>query len=301
MPVSARERGSSRHNGRKHSGRGAWKRIEGIPLQATIVQPKTYLIMKARVYLSLGALLLFLAPLSCSDKAESPAPETPPEEQPVQPSEEYKEMYHSMEDNIKDEEPSLYYTYFRMRNASDQPLYIAARVRRNPYGFFYYLKPKEQATHWCCIENCAGLNFDMDQVLIKDLNKGLDYLEIYYRNDKAGTLGPEKDTAMLYNFIKPMTEESWKVFADALQKAQAVLQDESATEQQVQDALAALNSARAGLKLADDSTDGNADGSNDTDGVDLAQTGSSVLPGAVIVACLALTGVIVARVRREMR
>lgn len=96
------------------------------------------------------------------------------------------------------------------------------------------------------------------------------------------------------------TEESWKVFADALQKAQAVLQDESATEQQVQDALAALNSARAGLKLADDSTDGNADGSND-DGVDLAQTGSSVLPGAVIVACLALTGVIVARVRREMR
>ena len=97
------------------------------------------------------------------------------------------------------------------------------------------------------------------------------------------------------------TEESWKVFADALQKAQAVLQDESATEQQVQDALAALNSARAGLKLADDSTDGNADGSNDTDGVDLAQTGSSVLPGAVIVACLALTGVIVARVRREMR
>ncbi len=133
MPVSARERGSSRYNGRKHSGRGAWKKIEGIPLQATIVQPKTYLIMKARVYLSLGALLLFLAPLGCSDKAESPAPETPPEEQPVQPSEEYKEMYHSMEDNIKDEEPSLYYTYFRMRNDSDQPLYIAVRVRMNPY------------------------------------------------------------------------------------------------------------------------------------------------------------------------
>ena len=43
--------------------------------------------MKARVYLSVGALLLFLAPLGCSDKAESPAPETPPEEQPVQPSE----------------------------------------------------------------------------------------------------------------------------------------------------------------------------------------------------------------------
>lgn len=51
------------------------------------------------------------------------------------------------------------------------------------------------------------MNFDMDQVLIKDLNKGLTAVEIYYRDDKAGTLGPEKDTAMLYNFIKPMTEE----------------------------------------------------------------------------------------------
>ena len=39
--------------------------------------------MKVRVYLSVGALLLFLAPLGCSDKAESPAPETPPEEQPT--------------------------------------------------------------------------------------------------------------------------------------------------------------------------------------------------------------------------
>lgn len=105
-------------------------------------------------------------------------------------------MYHSMEDNIKDEEPSLYYTYFRMRNDSDQPLYIAVRVRMNPYGMFYYLKPKEQATHWRCTENCAGLNFDMDQALIKDLNKGLDYLEIYYRNDKAFRSGERHRDAL---------------------------------------------------------------------------------------------------------
>ncbi len=125
-----------------------------------------------------------MTPLGCSDKAESPAPETPPEEQPA-PEPEYKEVHRTMEEVIQDEEPSLYYTYFRMRNDSDQPLYIAVRVRMNPYGMFYYLKPKEQATHWRCTENCAGLNFDMDQALIKDLNKGLDYLEIYYRNDKA--------------------------------------------------------------------------------------------------------------------
>ena len=118
MPVSARERGSSRYNGRKHSGRGAWKKIEGIPLQATIVQPKTYLIMKARVYLSLGALLLFLAPLGCSDKAESPAPEAPPTPEPEKP--EFVDKGYTMEENIDEEDPDCYYTYFRMQNASPE-------------------------------------------------------------------------------------------------------------------------------------------------------------------------------------
>ena len=77
--------------------------------------------MKVRVYLSVGALLLFLAPLGCSDKAESPAPETPPEEQPVQPSEEYKEMYHSMEDMsmeelMKTEDPDRNYRLVSYRD-----------------------------------------------------------------------------------------------------------------------------------------------------------------------------------------
>ena len=120
MPVSARERGSSRYNGRKHSGRGAWKKIEGIPLQATIVQPKTYLIMKARVYLSLGALLLFLAPLGCSDKAESPAPETPPEEQPTPEPEpekpEFVDANMSMEELMKTEDPDRNYRLVSYRD-----------------------------------------------------------------------------------------------------------------------------------------------------------------------------------------
>ena len=96
------------------------------------------------------------------------------------------------------------------------------------------------------------------------------------------------------------TEESWKVFADALQKARAVLQDESATEQQVQDALAALNSARRSEALM----------------IPLM----AMLPMPLMtrmawiwhkpvpLSCLVLrivawllTGVIVARVRREMR
>ena len=76
--------------------------------------------MKARVYLSLGALLLFLAPLSCSDKAESPAPETPPEEQPTPEPEpekpEFVDKGYTMEENIDEEDPDCYYTYFRMQN-----------------------------------------------------------------------------------------------------------------------------------------------------------------------------------------
>ena len=65
--------------------------------------------MKARVYLSVGALLLFLAPLGCSDKAESPAPETPPEEQPTPEPEpekpEFVDANMSMEELMKTEDP----------------------------------------------------------------------------------------------------------------------------------------------------------------------------------------------------
>ena len=71
--------------------------------------------MKARVYLSVGALLLFLAPLGCSDKAESPAPETPPEEQPTPEPEpekpEFVDANMSMEELMKTEDP-IWHTLF---------------------------------------------------------------------------------------------------------------------------------------------------------------------------------------------
>ena len=75
--------------------------------------------MKARVYLSLGALLLFLAPLSCSDKAESPAPETPPEEQPTPEPEpekpEFVDKNTTMEENIGEEYPTVITFIFECR------------------------------------------------------------------------------------------------------------------------------------------------------------------------------------------
>ena len=76
--------------------------------------------MKARVYLSVGALLLFLAPLGCSDKAESPAPETPPEEQPTPEAEpekpEFVDANMSMEELMKTEDPDRNYRLVSYRD-----------------------------------------------------------------------------------------------------------------------------------------------------------------------------------------
>ena len=76
--------------------------------------------MKARVYLSVGALLLFLAPLGCSDKAESPAPETPPEEQPTPEPEpekpEFVDANMSMEELMKTEDPDRNYCLVSYRD-----------------------------------------------------------------------------------------------------------------------------------------------------------------------------------------
>ena len=69
--------------------------------------------MKARVYLSLGALLLFLAPLSCSDKAESPAPEAPPTPEPEKP--EFVDKNTTMEENIGEEYPTVITLIFECR------------------------------------------------------------------------------------------------------------------------------------------------------------------------------------------
>ena len=76
--------------------------------------------MKVRVYLSVGALLLFLAPLGCSDKAESPAPETPPEEQPTPEPEpekpEFVDANMSMEELMKTEDPDRNYRLVSYRD-----------------------------------------------------------------------------------------------------------------------------------------------------------------------------------------
>ena len=116
--------------------------------------------MKARVYLSLGALLLFLAPLGCSDKAESPAPEAPPEEQPTPEPEpekpEFVDANKSMEEYMKTEDPDCYYTYFRMQNASQENVIFFISTKMSASGDMIRIAPGEQGTWGRRWRKCLG-------------------------------------------------------------------------------------------------------------------------------------------------
>ena len=145
--------------------------------------------MKARVYLSLGALLLFLAPLSCSDKAESPAPETPPEEQPTPEPEpekpEFVDKGYTMEENIDEEDPDCYYTYFRMQNASQENVIFFISTKMSASGDQIVIAPGEQGTWWQTMEKMPWI--DDNDVLAKNLD-ALGFVELYFNPDLEGRL-----------------------------------------------------------------------------------------------------------------
>ena len=179
-------------------------------MQATIVQPKTYLIMKARVYLSLGALLLFLAPLSCSNKAESPAPETPPEEQPTPEPEkpEGVDANKSMEEYMKTEDPDCYYTYFRMQNASQENVIFFISTKMSASGDMIRIAPGEQGTWGQTMEKMSWI--DDNDVLVKNLD-ALGFVELYFNVPPAEDINYRlvsyrDDTCAMYSFFEPMTE-----------------------------------------------------------------------------------------------
>ena len=137
--------------------------------------------MKARVYLSLGALLLFLAPLGCSDKAESPAPEAPPEEQPTPEPEpekpEFVDANKSMEEYMKTEDPDCYYTYFRMQNASQENVIFFISTKMSASGDMIRIAPGEQGTWGQTMEKMSWI--DDNDVLVKNLD-ALGFVELYF-------------------------------------------------------------------------------------------------------------------------
>lgn len=166
--------------------------------------------MKARVYLSLGALLLFLAPLGCSDKAESPAPEAPPEEQPTPEPEpekpEFVDANKSMEEYMKTEDPDCYYTYFRMQNASQENVIFSFQQNecersadRNRTGRTRDLGADDGENAVDRRQRCVGENLD-----------ALGFVELYFNPDLEGRLSGicwlELDTCAQYSFFEPMTE-----------------------------------------------------------------------------------------------
>ena len=102
------------------------------------------------------------------------------------------------------------------------------------------------------------------------------------------------------------TADSWAAVSEAMDAANAVLQDGNATQEQVDNALAALRSALDGLKAAGENTkpDGDANPSEDTKPDGQAEqsriptTGSAVL-GVVAVALMALAGAVALAIRRH--
>ena len=166
--------------------------------------------MKARVYLSLGALLLFLASLGCSDKAENTSPEAPSEEQPTPKPEkpEFVDKNTTMEENIGEEYPDCYYTYFRMQNASQENAIFFISTKMSASGDMIRIAPGEQGTWGQMMEKMLWI--DDNDVLVKNLD-ALGFVQLYFNvppitEDNYHAITPDVDTCAQYSFFDPMTE-----------------------------------------------------------------------------------------------
>lgn len=117
--------------------------------------------MKARVYVSLGALLLFLVPLGCSDTTSTSEVLLPQEP-------EFRDVNETMEENIEQETPNAYYSYFRFQNASDHTFYFNVSTKYGSEPLVTYIRPGEQGTHFIALEKIplTGLT----DALITDLS-----------------------------------------------------------------------------------------------------------------------------------
>lgn len=117
--------------------------------------------MKARVYVSLGALLLFLVPLGCSDTTSTSEVLLPQEP-------EFRDVNETMEEHIEQETPNAYYSYFRFQNASDHTFYFNVSTKYGSEPLVTYIRPGEQGTHFIALEKIplTGLT----DALITDLS-----------------------------------------------------------------------------------------------------------------------------------
>ncbi len=166
--------------------------------------------MKARVYLSLGALLFFLAPLGCSDKAESPAPENCADEHAGSRNQKSRSswMRISRWRDLKTENPDCYYTYFRMQNASEENVIFFISTKMSASGDMIRIAPGEQGTWGQTMEKMSWI--DDNDVLVKNLD-ALGFVELYFNVPPAEDINYRlvsyrDDTCAMYSFFEPMTE-----------------------------------------------------------------------------------------------
>ena len=124
-----------------------------------------------------------MASLGCSDKAESPAPEAPPTPEPEKP--EFVDKGYTMEENIDEEDPDCYYTYFRMQNASPENVIFFISTKMSASGDQIRIAPGEQGTWWQTMEKMPWI--DDNDVLAKNLD-ALGFVELYFNPDLEGRL-----------------------------------------------------------------------------------------------------------------
>lgn len=160
--------------------------------------------MKTRIYVSLGMLLLLLAPFGCSD---SEAVGILPPDDP-----EFEDVNKPMEYYTPLEEQGRYYSYFRFQNASDYPVIFAINSQLMASMEEVEILPGQQGTWLQTMEPYSWIE-DPNLILIEDL-KALGWIHFYFNvppEDERPEILPgiprpvwhTTDTCAMYSFFEP--------------------------------------------------------------------------------------------------
>ena len=113
-----------------------------------------------------------------------------------------------MEENIGEEYPDCYYTYFRMQNASQENAIFFISTKMSASGDMIRIAPGEQGTWGQMMEKMLWI--DDNDVLVKNLD-ALGFVQLYFNvppitEDNYHAITPDVDTCAQYSFFDPMTE-----------------------------------------------------------------------------------------------
>ncbi len=114
----------------------------------------------------------------------------------------------TMEENIGEEYPDCYYTYFRMQNASQENAIFFISTKMSASGDMIRIAPGEQGTWGQMMEKMLWI--DDNDVLVKNLD-ALGFVQLYFNvppitEDNYHAITPDVDTCAQYSFFDPMTE-----------------------------------------------------------------------------------------------